>query len=402
MELADLLTRAAALLGPSADVLVGRVDGPEPPDWCRARGWQDWLLALSAPRLEALESARGEDLLAALDGAPPDLLELARAARRLEAALTPHPGEWARTLPGMSPRKAGQVGALTALARAHFAGARRVLDAGAGLGHLTRALATALDVPVTGLERDPERVRRAASRDATGRAAYRTADLDRHELPADEDTLLVGLHACGVLGDELVAAAATSGAGLLLVGCCLQRRPTPTRPALSRLGRRLGLEWPTAVLGLSNLVTRPHGVAGDAASLMAGRERRHALRLVLRGRGLDLEVGAEMRGLDRRHVARGLEHAAGRALARRGLGPATQDELARAAERARSEFAAIRRLSVPRLVLGRVLELAVVLDRGQALAEAGRAPRVAPAFAPELSPRNLALVRPLAGAGSDT
>ena len=52
----------------------------------------------------------------------------------------------------------------------------------------------------------------------------------------------------------------------------------------------------------------------------------------------------------------------------------------------------MRRLGLPRGLLGRLLELALVLDRAVALEEAGHAVRVEPAFPAQVSPRNLALL----------
>lgn len=76
----------------------------------------------------------------------------------------------------------------------------------------------------------------------------------------------------------------------------------------------------------------------------------------------------------------------------RGLPPADAAELDAVATRAHAEFGSLRRLSLPRLALGRLLEVAVVLDRACALAEAGHAVTVEAVFPQHVSPRNLAIL----------
>ena len=80
------------------------------------------------------------------------------------------------------------------------------------------------------------------------------------------------------------------------------------------------------------------------------------------------------------------------ALRRRGLAQASESELEEAEGRARIEFAKVRRLSLPRGMLGRLLETALVLDRACALEEAGHQVSVREVFAFSLSPRNLGIV----------
>ena len=60
-------------------------------------------------------------------------------------------------------------------------------------------------------------------------------------------------------------------------------------------------------------------------------------------------------------------------------------------EEARRRYARMRRLSLPRNMLARLLEIAVVLDRGAALEESGHAVQWASIFERAVSPRNLAL-----------
>ena len=205
--------------------------------------------------------------------------------------------------------------------------------------------------------------------------------------PAD---LAIGLHACGELGDRIVLEAAAAGCNLALISCCLQKIRAPARAALSRVGAPLVLR--RATLGLTNLTAQPAGVEGSLEAQLAAREARLGLRALLRARGLEIAPGAEMRGLNRRRAHAGLPDLAARALALRGLAPASPREL-RAHERAaRRDHAAVRRLALPRHLLARLVELAVVLDRAAFLEEHGIAVRVATFCERAVTPRNLALV----------
>ena len=118
---------------------------------------------------------------------------------------------------------------------------------------------------------------------------------------------------------------------------------------------------------------------------------RHALHHLLRARGEDVLPGAEMAGVNRRQAHAGLATIARRALALRGLAPASDAELEARANEAGAQFARIRRLSLPRAMLARVVEVALVLDRGAALREAGHEVLVATVFDDDVSPRNLGL-----------
>ncbi|HJL31850.1 MAG TPA: methyltransferase, partial [Polyangiaceae bacterium LLY-WYZ-15_(1-7)] len=256
---------------------------------------------------------------------------------------------------------------------------------------LTRALRERLALPALGLERDPARVR--VARELAGPAGPRFEATDASRaIPAGPGDLLVGLHACGGLGDALVTRAAATGAHALLVSCCHQKIDGPARAPLSRLARDRGFELPREALGLANLAYGLEIVSGGAEAIQRGRETRHALALLLHERGVDLGPGDEARGIGRDRFRKGLAHVAPRALARRGLAQPGPTELETTLARAREEHGRMRRLGLPRGLLGRLLELALVLDRAVALEEAGHAVRVEPAFPAQVSPRNLALL----------
>ncbi|APR78632.1 Transcriptional regulator, AraC family protein [Minicystis rosea] len=196
----------------------------------------------------------------------------------------------------------------------------------------------------------------------------------------------MGLHACGALGDRLVTAAIAAGCDVALVSCCPQKIDAPVRAPLSRAGASLHLRRET--LGLANLTARPVGVETSLEATLAAREARHALHLLLRGRGVTLTPGEEMRGINRRRAHAGL---AAPALSMRGLPPAGDAELRAFEAEARRRYARVRRLSLPRNMLARLVELAVVLDRAAALEEHGAAVPVLTIFDRAVTPRNVAL-----------
>jgi SAM-dependent methyltransferase len=397
---ASALVNALAVLLPAQEIVDGRVDEPEPPAWCVARAWAPFLLALSDDVLRACEE-RGLDVLlgadpGALPGAPRDLVELARAASaatRLPAIVSDEPALAARSV---SARKRRQLPALLAAVGPMAASADRIVDVGAGSGHFTNLAADRFDRASLGIERDPARVS-AANERAADRATFveldvqldALLDMGKHALAFEATDLAVGLHACGDLGDRLVLAAAEAGCDLALVSCCFQKIRGATRGAVSRAGAALVLQRET--LGLANLTTQPVGVEAPLEAVLAARQARHALRRLLLARGLDVPPGEEMRGVNRRRAHGGLGVIARAALARRGLPPPDDAEIRRHEEDAVRRYAVIRRLALPRNMLSRLLEVAIVLDRAAALEEAGHATLVATVFDREVTPRNVGL-----------
>jgi protein-L-isoaspartate O-methyltransferase len=281
------------------------------------------------------------------------------------------------------------VAAVLEACRAEFTSARRVVEVGAGCGHATRALAGQLSLPVFGIDRDPVLVERARQLVGGDDVSFSVAD-GESELELCAGDLVVGLHACGGLGEALLRQAAKARAHVLLVSCCLQKIAADPRQPLSAAGQRLGLTLQKSALGLTNLA--PFVEIGHAEAVMRGRQARHALRLLLAARGKPVPPGEEARGIHRREFRRGLAAVAGPALAARGLAPASEGELGRFADLARTEHRRMRRWSLPRAMLGRVVELAVVFDRAAFLEERGYRVRVEPLFSRSVSPRNLAVL----------
>jgi hypothetical protein len=96
--------------------------------------------------------------------------------------------------------------------------------------------------------------------------------------------------------------------------------------------------------------------------------------------------------VSRRCFAKDLEVAAAQVCRARGLPPPSQQELARARADGSIRFAVVRRFNLPRAMLGRLMELAIVLDRACALEESGYAVRVEEIFPAAAPPRNLAII----------
>ncbi len=386
--------RVALTLAATRDIVRERVDDAIPPTWSEARGYTRFLLELSDAQLARCEMEGLAFALPDLRGAPESLRELAaevRASSELPRLLALSAERSDEDYRGVAARKREQVdrllGALAPLARS----AERIVDVGAGSGHFARLAAEHFSRAVLGLERDGARVEsareRASAQSSSFRAEFTIVDAGREPLALSAFDLAIGLHACGALGDSLVQAVAESGASLALVSCCLQKIGASTRAPLSRAGIELAQE----TLGLSNLTSQAVGIEASIELTLQGREARYALRRLLRARGLDVPPGAEMRGINRRQALNGLRGIATRALAARQQPPPTSAEILEHERGARAEYGLVRRLSLPRNMLSRTVELGVVLDRAARLVEAGFAVRVALAFERAVTPRNIVL-----------
>lgn len=365
-----------------------------------ARGWLSLLLAFD----EAQVSKLGIEGHAARwpEGTPSSLVALAERAREV-CAMPPSSTSGEASRPGRRlerPRKRAQVDAFARLVLPLAARATRVVDVGAGHGHLTRGIAERIALPVVGLERDANLAERARGLPSSAAPSFAVTDVLREGLSLSAGDCAIGLHACGELGDATVESVARSGASLALVGCCLQKRRAATRRPLcdahttgageSEFATKLDL--PRRLLGLSNLTARDDGVEATRTQNLAGRERRLALHRLLSNDGIALRLGAEIEGLNRRAAQGDLPSLVARAFALRGLSPPSAPAIEEAADWARQEYARARRLSLPRALLARVLEVFVLFDRGLHLEERGFAVAVGEAFPVSVSPRNLVLL----------
>lgn len=395
----DELAAVLRVLAPVLDIVDTPVETPVPPAWCAERGWSDFLLQLDEPSLFTSERGGFAALLTQLPHAPSDLRELAQQTQRCTAL--PTLGGSRLDLPvaalrGVSARKQGQLGTLLGTLAPIAAHAERIVDVGAGRGHLSRLAAEFFQRETLALDRDPALLRSGGERrDQRSREVgalglcFVHADVGRQQLELQARDLAVGLHACGELGDRLVVAAASARCDVALVSCCLQKTSAAHRLPLSRAAR--GLTLRRGALGLTNLTPREQGVEANLAENLRAREARLALRYLLRARGLSVHPGEEMRGVNRRRAQSGLADLAAHALARRQLAPPSPAELRCHAAAAQRDYAILRRLTLPRSLLARLVELAVVRDRAAALEECGQAVAVAQLFAASLTPRNTVL-----------
>lgn len=380
---------ASALIVDARDVIVERPSA-KAPRWAIDRGWADWLAGLPDDRLERLEVDGLAAHAPALD-APASLK--AFAARVVEVSNLNQLSNAIDAAPQrrVGVRKLQQVAAFAAGLAHRFETVTRVVDLGAGHGHLTRHLADALDVEALGLERDPTLVG-AARALAAGRAQFVTVDLfaDTPELgPRD---LVVGLHACGALSDRLVALGIAAGAGVAFASCCLHKCDVAGRVPLMP-GDAQALTIPRAALGLANIATGAHGIESTLRKNVAARGRRAGLRWLLRQRGgvggPALREGDEMNGLNRRRAHRPLAELVASAMAARGLAAASASELAAAQHAGQVENDRVRRWAVARRMFGRPLEVQINLDRAMALVTAGYAVEVGALWPVKVSPRNI-------------
>ena len=388
------------MLTPVLDIVHAPVESAEPPAWCKHRGWAEFLQSLGDDELRACEEHGLEVGLSGVARPPPELRTLAEQVREVTALARlrlPVLNLPAAALRGVPARKREQLSAVLGVAAPLATRAARVVDVGAGSGHLARLCAELFERDTLALERDPLRLetahRRAQERSQhVGPLAVRfaAADLGPERLELERTDLAVGLHACGELGDRLVLAAAAARCDLLLCSCCFQKIGSPERAMLSQSGGTLTFK--KAVLGLANLTPQTAGVEASLSDNLRGRETRLALRRLLLARGHAVASGEEMRGVNRRRALAGFAELAETVLAARRLSPPTPSELCFHADEARREHAAMRRLSLPRHLFARLVELTVVLDRAALLEERGQHVLVAELFEPRITPRNTVLV----------
>jgi SAM-dependent methyltransferase len=389
---AGRLSRVLGVALPVRDILEQRVDEAVVPAWCDKRGWAAFLLELDEATVRAAEANGLAELLPSLSGAPQDLLELSREVTaaielpRLHGA-TPLSTEALRSVRF---RKRAQLSGLLSAVASMAEGANRIVDVGAGSGHFTRLSAELFQREALGLERNPARVESAQKRAqaAAVTASFITVDA-RDALTFAEQDLAIGLHACGELGDKLVEAAARARCDLALVSCCLQKISSPSRKPLSGVAETPALR--REHLGLTNLTAQPQGVEASIDVTIGARQTRYALGQLLRARGVALEPGAEMSGINRRRANAGLAVVAELALSQRGLPPPSAAELDHHLDLAAQHYAVIRRLSLPRSMLARLIEVLVSLDRAAHLEEQGLDVQVATLFERAVSPRNIGI-----------
>jgi hypothetical protein len=408
VNLASRWNAAAGLVAEHRDVLDARPDGGDAPPALTARGWADFLLGLEDHELAALEIA-GHDA-AWPTRTPASLRDLAQAARdvcalpALSALSAPSPDTpdvarrpAARRLE--TPRKRAQIEAFAQVIFPLARAASRIVDVGSGHGHLTRDIAERIARPVLGLERDVALASRARTLPSSAPPSFAVTDVLLEGLPLSASDCVIGLHACGELGDVMVETAARTGAAIALVGCCLQKQRAMSRAPL-RTGAAApygdALHLPRSMLGLSNLTARDDGVEASRAQNLAGRERRLALHRLLSEAGVPLRLGAEIDGLNRRAAQRDLAALVARAFTLRARPVPPTPAIEAAASWARDHHARQRRLSLPRALLARVLEVLVLADRAGHLEEHGRVVTIGLVFPASVSARNLVLVAPSA------
>ena len=385
---------ASRLLASARDIVDERPDGPSPPAWCERRGWTSFLQSIPD---DAVTAASRDGLAAhigSLHGAPGDLVALARESTRLSSLPS-----LAQASPGAvdprraSPRKRAQVASFAALVERFGATTCRVVDVGSGHGHLTRHLAVALGVEAEGWERDPDRVAVASSLSVGGGARFVAMDARDPAASLRPTDLVVGLHACGALGDHAVRAAGAAGAAVAIIGCCLQKREGDREALVVPEGMRAEeLTIGRGVLGLGNARDGEEGVEEGLAVRAASRVNRMALRAALVAAGQRVESGEEMRGVNRRRATGAFSELVERAFAARGLAAPSAEAIEAAARSASAEYERARRWELPRAMLARLVEVWVALDRAAWLRSMGYETEVLTAFEASVSPRNVAVI----------
>jgi SAM-dependent methyltransferase len=393
-DVLETFEEASHCLASVRDIIDERSTGQAPPTWCVRRGFTDFLRALPDEALVALERDGLGAHVAGLPDAPDSLVQLAHDVRRLTKLprareVSAHEVRERRT----SPRKRVQVAAFAALVEGLSTTAWRIVDLGSGHGHLTRHLAHALGVPAEGWERDPARAEVARSLVSDGRARFLVADVRDLGAKLTSHDLVVGLHACGALGDLTIQGAIEARAAVALVACCPQKCKGARIPLSVARGLSVdALTLPHAALGLGNVRDGDTRVETDWAACVDARVRRMALRNTFVAAGHPMEHGEEMRGLNRRRAADPLRELVARAFALRGL-PLPSSTLIEASEtKALEDHRLARRWELPRTMLARLVEVWMAFDRAARLRTNGYAVEVREVFSSAISPRNVAVL----------
>lgn len=394
-NVSEQLVRALATVVPTLDIAAERPRGSKAPSFCETRGYTDFLAALPEDELARCETEGLGARLSELRDAPRPLVELAQ--RLTEVTRLPKKVYQDNILRidkprSVSQRKQSEIESLLGIVAPLAQRAERVVDVGAGRGHFTRIAAEVFDRDAVGIDRVPERVTTAERLAAGTRARFVLLDATNQTLGLRAHDLAIGLHACGGLGDRLILDASDVRCDVVLVSCCLQKISSLVRQPSSRIATDAGFVLSKEVLGLSNLVARQQGVETTLRETMESRRRRWSLVRLLEHRGIDVPHGQEMRGLNRRWAHRPFAQLVEQALLRRGLSPATPNELAEHEQWGSVEFNRMRRFSLPRAMLARALEVAVALDRATLLEERGYDVQLAELCDVDVTPRNLAII----------
>jgi protein-L-isoaspartate O-methyltransferase len=344
------LHRAADLLSDTHDILSQRVQRTIQPPWiCDDVESRIWLSSLSDADLRACEQTGLAAFLREQSGigrdAPQRLMDISERAFYIQKSIPQMDlgrDTFRANTRRVKPAKLQQIQAVTSAIenmimseKGSLQSIRRILDVGGGHGHLSSHLAASLAaregirerLPVVCLDRDISLLKTAEGlsdcRGTSGLVSFFQADAVADNVDAARrGDLIVGLHACGALGDQIISAAVDRhAAAVVLVSCCLQKLgkiPDEVREPLccslrSEERNSRGLYVDGKILGLTN---RVRGFHADAD--LVGRETRIALSMLLASRGHETEPPKDIHGLSRHRVRRGLATVAREALEMRG------------------------------------------------------------------------------------
>ncbi|MGM0691852.1 MAG: methyltransferase [Pseudomonadota bacterium] len=302
------------------------------------------------------------------------------------------PAQWAEHMGG---RKWQQVAAF--VPRMAALPGTRLLEWCAGKGHLARTLSRHLGREVTGLEWQAALCRDGQALAERQGARVRLAQQDVLAPDAGRwlaaDTQAAALHACGDLHGRLIELAIEQGSAVTLAPCCYHRTAQLHYHPLSRRGRELtadlgfSLTREDLAMAVQETVTAPRHVRRHRQRANAWRLGFDALQRHVRGRDAYLPVPSLAYGRMPESFAGFCRWAA----ERKGLTlPADLDWHAFEQEGQRRQ-AETQRLELVRHLFRRPLELWLVLDRKQRLAEAGFRVELGTFCDRELTPRNLLL-----------
>ena len=355
---------------------------------------ESWLLSRSSEEVARIEAGD------AISGQPALFTTLLEQKQRLigvcdgvGSGVDP-----AGRMPSVRLRKSAQIAALTKLSAplVDGPGLEHVIDWCSGKGHLGRSIGAVTDTGLILVERDAALCKDGERLAAEAGLACRVLNLDvlkeDMSLSLPSRGLLVGLHACGSLGERLLNVAVdTAQSSVVYAPCCYHRgyMEGPYTPLSTRArDLELGLIWSDL-----RLPTLDEAVASPRKRVRRHREQAWRLAvdaLVREATGRD--VYTPLGPAPKAWLAGSFGEFARRLTSRAALPlPTTWSADAAQAlgwQRAKSA----RALGALRSVFRRPLELWLVLDRALYLSERGYSVDVVRFCEARITPRNLVII----------
>jgi len=277
-------------------------------------------------------------------------------------------------------------------------GYQRIVDIGGGQGHLAQSLAHHYGHEVLSLDLDAELQRigikwqQAKWENSPTPVTFRPHKVERNDAAftalLGHHVLSTGLHTCGGLALAQIEAAAAAGAGLMNLGCCYHKLADGEWNLSQGPALPLNLYALTLAAGAHRKVT-----VADVAFRHQVKRFRYALHMYL------VDEHGIVGNVTLGNCPPALYQASFAAYAREqlnrlGVATAVSDAALNAYSADTARGTLVQNMiaaGIVRDVLGRPLELAILLDRARWLEEQSLRAKLVEVFDPAVSPRNILL-----------